>query len=740
MAESRLIQKQLAGKEDLLLGVGTVSQARATGIKTITKLNATHFGGVLVVDTINDLNTLDKNQLDEQVVFVKEDGYTYIYNGTSWETKTTTVDTIADLKNISYPANTVWVSGYHTKNDGAFGSHIFRLKGVKTTETDNGGTVIIATIGGTAYVYELQYDGAVNVKWFGANTTRSDNQVAIQLAIDSFPNGGSVLIPNCELKISGTIYLKDNISLLGEERDIGYLNSFSYKSKLLAVAIFDKMIDVTGAHISISNIGIDGAKLCNYGLITEGPFGRIGGASYTKLSITGFNKTGIRLQNGGLSKIYNCQVSDCLEVGIDMEGWGDAEISGCYINTINMDSLSTVNAPSTATVYGVGIRIRKSALGQAGNFNIHGGKIEFTRVGILINAGQGINITGVNFDSNRKASILLQSDTTPLPLAKTLYDNTVTTSIMINGNRFLGGLQGTQSTTAHIISNYSRFVTIAGNGFKRANDAAGDFFGSPVVGPDYGIWLYNSEECNITGNDLEASALTHCLVIQNVAINAARNRISGNSLDGSELIDNGTLLKENAIGGLLVSAPNGALYNTSTNAYIENDGTKNSALSVYTKAPPSSGGIIQFGTTSAASSADFFMIGQSGNGTNVTTSNLFIKTNGNIENTNNSYGGLSDARLKEKIEDATNKLDDIMKVKIRNFHFIGKDEKQIGVIAQEIEEIFPSIVTTNIIDGIEIKSVKYSVLVPIMLKALQEQQEIINDLKVRVEKLELGAK
>ena len=81
---------------------------------------------------------------------------------------TVTVGTLADLRSISYPANTVWASGYHAKNDGAFGSHIFRLKGIKTTETDNGGTVIITTIGGTDYVYELQYDGAVNVNWFGA--------------------------------------------------------------------------------------------------------------------------------------------------------------------------------------------------------------------------------------------------------------------------------------------------------------------------------------------------------------------------------------------------------------------------------------------------------------------------------------------------------------------------------------------------------------------------------------------
>jgi len=34
------------------------------------------------------------------------------------------------------------------------------------------------------------------------------------------------------------------------------------------------------------------------------------------------------------------------------------------------------------------------------------------------------------------------------------------------------------------------------------------------------------------------------------------------------------------------------------------------------------------------------------------------------------------------------------------------------------------------------KSVKYSVLVPILVKAMQEQQEIIEDLKTRITKLE----
>jgi hypothetical protein len=72
-------------------------------------------------------------------------------------------DTIADLRLMTTTPSNVYVTGYHTANDGAFGSHFFRLA-TDTGQVDNGGT-IIRTVNG---VYELQYSGAVNVKWFGA--------------------------------------------------------------------------------------------------------------------------------------------------------------------------------------------------------------------------------------------------------------------------------------------------------------------------------------------------------------------------------------------------------------------------------------------------------------------------------------------------------------------------------------------------------------------------------------------
>jgi len=125
-------------------------------------------------------------------------------------------------------------------------------------------------------------------------------------------------------------------------------------------------------------------------------------------------------------------------------------------------------------------------------------------------------------------------------------------------------------------------------------------------------------------------------------------------------------------------------------------------------------------------------------GSDSSANRIIIWGNGNIQNSNNSYGAISDEKLKENIVDATPKLDDLMKVKIRNYNFIGQEDKQIGVIAQEIENVFPNLVedTKDPENEETTKSVKYSVLVPIMLKAIQELKADNDSLKARIEALE----
>jgi hypothetical protein len=113
--------------------------------------------------------------------------------------------------------------------------------------------------------------------------------------------------------------------------------------------------------------------------------------------------------------------------------------------------------------------------------------------------------------------------------------------------------------------------------------------------------------------------------------------------------------------------------------------------------------------------------------TSGTTEQFRVEANGNTKNTNNSYGALSDVKIKENIVDASPKLADLMQVKVRNYNLIGETTKQIGVVAQELETVFPSMVDENADrdeDGnlleTTTKGVKYSVFVPILIKAIQE--------------------
>jgi hypothetical protein len=139
---------------------------------------------------------------------------------------------------------------------------------------------------------------------------------------------------------------------------------------------------------------------------------------------------------------------------------------------------------------------------------------------------------------------------------------------------------------------------------------------------------------------------------------------------------------------------------------------------------------------------------------NTSTQVLNIAGNGNITNTNNSYGPLSDVKLKENIVDATPKLQDLMRVRIVNYNLKAElgyeSHKQIGVVAQELEQVFAGLVDEmpdkdaegNDL-GTTTKSVKMSVFTPMLIKAIQElkaindtQAETINALTARVASLE----
>ncbi len=89
----------------------------------------------------------------------------------------------------------------------------------------------------------------------------------------------------------------------------------------------------------------------------------------------------------------------------------------------------------------------------------------------------------------------------------------------------------------------------------------------------------------------------------------------------------------------------------------------------------------------------------------------------------------SDIRMKDNISVLSDALEKIMK--LRGVTFTWKNDpaknRQIGMIAQEVEQIVPEIVFTNPVDGL--KGINYSQAVSILVEAIKEQQQQIESTK-----------
>jgi hypothetical protein len=114
-----------------------------------------------------------------------------------------------------------------------------------------------------------------------------------------------------------------------------------------------------------------------------------------------------------------------------------------------------------------------------------------------------------------------------------------------------------------------------------------------------------------------------------------------------------------------------------------------------------------------------------------------VSADGDVTNTNGTYGTISDQRIKQDIVDASSQWADIKAIRFRKYRLkqqVARDANApylLGVVAQEIEQTSPGLVE----DG-EVKSVKSSVLLMKAAVALQEAMARIEQLEARVAALE----
>jgi hypothetical protein len=108
----------------------------------------------------------------------------------------------------------------------------------------------------------------------------------------------------------------------------------------------------------------------------------------------------------------------------------------------------------------------------------------------------------------------------------------------------------------------------------------------------------------------------------------------------------------------------------------------------------STANVLGAGSNQAAGTVYYLFYGANNASSTTTGTTCFVVfTNGNVQNTNNSYAGISDAKLKENIVDATSQWSDIKALQVRKYNFKeGQTHTQIGLIAQEVELISPGLV------------------------------------------------
>jgi hypothetical protein len=116
-----------------------------------------------------------------------------------------------------------------------------------------------------------------------------------------------------------------------------------------------------------------------------------------------------------------------------------------------------------------------------------------------------------------------------------------------------------------------------------------------------------------------------------------------------------------------------------------------------------------------------------------------VRINGDICWTGSS-GSCSDVRYKRDINIIHGALEKINKINGVYYYWRTKEfsdmefseERQVGIIAQEIEKLFPELVNT---DASGYKSVNYSKITTVLIEAVKEQQQTIEELENEIEKI-----
>lgn len=147
--------------------------------------------------------------------------------------------------------------------------------------------------------------------------------------------------------------------------------------------------------------------------------------------------------------------------------------------------------------------------------------------------------------------------------------------------------------------------------------------------------------------------------------------------------------------------------------------------------PPTSAPTTKYGYLTNSSS--FYLAAENSPGLgDVVLHTPSIESSGSVQAT--SFNATSDRRKKENINKANfDATDYINHLRVVNFNYIGNEEKTLGLIAQEVDELDCGVSLTAIgSDGFEV--LKETKLIYVLIKALQEANDRIDELEKQIKK------
>jgi len=113
----------------------------------------------------------------------------------------------------------------------------------------------------------------------------------------------------------------------------------------------------------------------------------------------------------------------------------------------------------------------------------------------------------------------------------------------------------------------------------------------------------------------------------------------------------------------------------------------------------------------------------------VVGSGVTITTNGiNVVGviTATDFNSASDLILKTNIQPISNPIDKILQINGVTFNWRENNKPSVGIIAQEIEKVFPELV-----NGENPKTVNYNGLIGLLIEAIKELNEEVKNLKAK---------